>query len=149
VELRIGLFCLAINTSLQNLDFNFLDSCIRNGPRPPADDSSNEYENESESDSESESKNRKKSYFTGAGNRLSGAASSSVGVPAIAGQGTNKKLSKVTRTLTFWKNGFSIEDGPLFSFDDPGTEEILNALKSGYLTCDKFSVKILKIWEWN
>jgi len=33
--------------------------------------------------------------------------------------------------MTFWKNGFSIEDGPLMSYDDPANAEILQQLKSG------------------
>ncbi len=35
------------------------------------------------------------------------------------------------RHLTFWKDGFSIEDGPLMRYDEPGNKEILEAIKSG------------------
>jgi UBX domain-containing protein 1 len=35
------------------------------------------------------------------------------------------------RNLTFWKDGFSIEDGPLMTYDDPYNKEILEAIKSG------------------
>jgi hypothetical protein len=37
------------------------------------------------------------------------------------------------RTLHLWSNGFSIEDGPLMSYDDPKNKEILEALNSGFV----------------
>ncbi|KAF8475980.1 hypothetical protein BDZ91DRAFT_689772 [Kalaharituber pfeilii] len=37
----------------------------------------------------------------------------------------------VSRSLTFWRNGFSIEDGPLMRYDDPNNQEILRAIQSG------------------
>ncbi|RIA96570.1 hypothetical protein C1645_796124 [Glomus cerebriforme] len=37
----------------------------------------------------------------------------------------------VVRHLTFWRNGFSIEDGPLMAYDDPANEEFLKAINSG------------------
>ena len=37
----------------------------------------------------------------------------------------------VTKTLTFWRDGFSIEDGPLMRYDDPANQEILRAIQSG------------------
>lgn len=37
----------------------------------------------------------------------------------------------VERELTFWKNGFSIGDGPLMAYDDPANEKILDDIKSG------------------
>jgi UBX domain-containing protein 1 len=38
---------------------------------------------------------------------------------------------QVIRHLTFWRNGFSIEDGPLMAYDDPANEEFLRAINSG------------------
>jgi UBX domain-containing protein 1 len=37
------------------------------------------------------------------------------------------------RTLHLWRNGFSIEDGPLMPYDDPKNKEILEALNSGFV----------------
>lgn len=37
------------------------------------------------------------------------------------------------RHLTFWKDGFSVEDGPLMKYDDPANQEILAAIKAGYV----------------
>ncbi|WFD33106.1 protein phosphatase regulator [Malassezia sp. CBS 17886] len=35
------------------------------------------------------------------------------------------------RHLTFWQEGFSIEDGPLHRYDDPANEETLEAINAG------------------
>lgn len=35
------------------------------------------------------------------------------------------------RHLTFWRDGFSVEDGPLMRYDDPGNRETLEAIKAG------------------
>ena len=35
------------------------------------------------------------------------------------------------RHLTFWQDGFSIEDGPLHRYDEPGNQEILQAIHAG------------------
>lgn len=37
------------------------------------------------------------------------------------------------RHLTFWRDGFSVEDGPLMKYDDPANQEILTAIKAGYV----------------
>ncbi|KDQ07832.1 hypothetical protein BOTBODRAFT_38519 [Botryobasidium botryosum FD-172 SS1] len=35
------------------------------------------------------------------------------------------------RNITFWKDGFSVEDGPLMRYDDPNTQKTLDAINSG------------------
>lgn len=35
------------------------------------------------------------------------------------------------RNLTFWQDGFSVEDGPLHRYDDPANQTILEAINSG------------------
>ncbi len=42
-------------------------------------------------------------------------------------------------TLKFWKNGFSVNDGPLRSYDDPKSQEILHHIKHGYLNLIYFN----------
>ncbi|THH32695.1 hypothetical protein EUX98_g1546 [Antrodiella citrinella] len=37
----------------------------------------------------------------------------------------------VVRNLTFWSDGFSVEDGPLMRYDDPVNEQILAEINSG------------------
>jgi hypothetical protein len=44
----------------------------------------------------------------------------------------SRLLSKAVRHLTFWRNGFTIEDGPLLSYDDPQNQEFLQAIKTGF-----------------
>ncbi|WWC91391.1 uncharacterized protein L201_006335 [Kwoniella dendrophila CBS 6074] len=46
-----------------------------------------------------------------------------------------------TRRLTFWRNGFSIEDGPLLSYDDPQNKALLQAIESGRAPPSVFGVK--------
>lgn len=45
-----------------------------------------------------------------------------------------------TRRLVFWRNGFSIEDGPLMLYDTPGNPEILRAIQAGRAPPSLFGV---------
>ena len=38
---------------------------------------------------------------------------------------------KAVRRLTFWRNGFQVEDGELMGYDDPQHERTLAAINSG------------------
>ncbi|KAJ7769384.1 hypothetical protein B0H16DRAFT_1517701 [Mycena metata] len=40
-------------------------------------------------------------------------------------------LILVNRSLTFWRDGFSIEDGPLMRYDDAADAEVLRAINEG------------------
>ncbi|KAF3927276.1 hypothetical protein ABW20_dc0109859 [Dactylellina cionopaga] len=42
-----------------------------------------------------------------------------------------KPPPKVTRNLYFWRNGFSVEDGPLMRYDDPAHQETLRGIEAG------------------
>lgn len=46
-----------------------------------------------------------------------------------------------TRHLIFWRNGFSIEDGPLMAYDAPGNQDILRAIQSGRAPPSLFGVR--------
>ncbi|KAG0228197.1 hypothetical protein BGW41_003516 [Actinomortierella wolfii] len=72
----------------------------------------------------------KKTYFTGTGMRLGSDEVPSTAVPSSEPQ-QPVRLEKAVRTLTFWRNGFSIEDGPLIAFNDPAGREILDSLDRG------------------
>lgn len=39
--------------------------------------------------------------------------------------------SKVTREITFWKQGFTVGDGPLHRYDDPANATVLDELNKG------------------
>ncbi|PLW28428.1 hypothetical protein PCANC_20810 [Puccinia coronata f. sp. avenae] len=49
---------------------------------------------------------------------------------------------EVEKHLTFWKDGFSIEDGPLMSYDDPKNKEILDAINRGRAPLDLLGVRL-------
>lgn len=43
----------------------------------------------------------------------------------------DRQREPVRRVLTLWRNGFSIDDGPLFPFTDPESVEILREIRMG------------------
>lgn len=49
---------------------------------------------------------------------------------------------EVEKHLTFWKDGFSIEDGPLMSYNDPKHKEILDAINRGRAPLDLLGVRL-------
>ncbi|KAF8541576.1 hypothetical protein BDD12DRAFT_494359 [Trichophaea hybrida] len=68
--------------------------------------------------------------FSGSGHTLGSDTTASVVVPDPVAA-TPAPRENVTRTLTFWRNGFSVEDGPLMRYDDPANREILQAIENG------------------
>ncbi|KAM3589154.1 protein phosphatase regulator [Umbelopsis sp. WA50703] len=71
-------------------------------------------------------------YFGGSGYKLGSEEEPSVQVTAESGSSDEPTSGvPVTRQLTFWRNGFSIGDGPLLRYDDPANEFALNAINSG------------------
>jgi UBX domain-containing protein 1 len=44
---------------------------------------------------------------------------------------TTQPTARVQRTLHLWEDGFSVDDGPLYRYDDPANEETLNMIHSG------------------
>jgi len=52
-----------------------------------------------------------------------------------------EELEPQTRNLTFWQDGFSIEDGPLYRYDDPKNKDLLEAIKSGQAPRSIFDVE--------
>ncbi|KAI8615462.1 ubiquitin-related domain-containing protein [Chytriomyces sp. MP71] len=83
------------------------------------------------------SQEKKPAAFTGAGYRLGsedehGASSSSTTTPPpLSSQQAPEELDHVERRLTFWADGFTVEDGPLMRYGDPANEEALQAINSG------------------
>ncbi|KAF9934933.1 hypothetical protein BGZ65_003570 [Modicella reniformis] len=78
----------------------------------------------------------KKNYFTGTGNRLGSEGEGSTSVVSQEPESSTaapEALETVTRTLTFWRNGYSLEDGPLMSYTDPANRDFLDQISSGYL----------------
>ncbi|KAI8610993.1 ubiquitin-related domain-containing protein [Chytriomyces sp. MP71] len=76
------------------------------------------------------SQEQKPASFTGADEH--GASSSSTTTPPpLSSQQAPEELDHVERRLTFWADGFTVEDGPLMRYDDPANEEALQAINSG------------------
>lgn len=71
------------------------------------------------------------SRFSGAGHTLGSDTAESVTVPDPHASAAPPVRQSVTRALTFWRNGFSVEDGPLMRYEDPANQEILQAIESG------------------
>ncbi|KAI7903254.1 uncharacterized protein BX663DRAFT_507992 [Cokeromyces recurvatus] len=76
---------------------------------------------------------KKPSYYTGTGYRLgSEDEPSTVVEPTVpAGSNFEEEPESVTRHLTFWRNGFSVDDGPLYEYSNPANQEMLTAINSG------------------
>lgn len=70
--------------------------------------------------------------FRGPAQTLGGdeAPSRTVGEPAAAAPG-RQRLPRVTRTLHLWADGVSIDDGPLFRFDDPANADMMTQINQG------------------
>lgn len=83
-----------------------------------------------EDDSEGESDGEDGNHFGGTGHRL---GSNEVPSQVVNAGPSNSsgRLARVTRTLTFWRNGFSVEDGALYRYDDPNNIPHLKAIEQG------------------
>ncbi|KAI9258162.1 hypothetical protein BDA99DRAFT_515406 [Phascolomyces articulosus] len=76
----------------------------------------------------------KPNYFKGSGYKLGSEEEPSTVVnPTLPTDGEEEEHSHepVTRYLTFWRDGFSVDDGPLYRYDDPANQTMLNAINSG------------------
>ncbi|KAJ7742300.1 hypothetical protein B0H16DRAFT_1728241 [Mycena metata] len=71
------------------------------------------------------------SMFSGGGHTLGGEGVQSAYVPG-ANEGLEDEGERVTRNLTFWREGFSVEDGPLMRYDDPQHADVLAAIHAGH-----------------
>uniref|UniRef100_A0A224Z374 UBX domain-containing protein 1 n=1 Tax=Rhipicephalus zambeziensis TaxID=60191 RepID=A0A224Z374_9ACAR len=68
------------------------------------------------------------SVFQGIGHRL---GDTSTGSEAVASMGVVRRRPSVSRVLKMWQDGFSIDDGPLHAYDDPGSQAFLQAIRQG------------------
>ena len=75
-----------------------------------------------------EDETKKTSFFTGNAQTLGGDDAPS---QEIRGEQQEKAAERVKRTLHFWSDGFSIDDGELYRFDDPANAQILQQIRGG------------------
>lgn len=94
---------------------NILERARRNAQRPGADE---------------ETPAPRQTRFTGAGMTLGGddAPSRRVEDPRA---NVPSRATRVQRTMHLWRNGISIDDGPLFRFDDPANAGMLEMINQG------------------
>ncbi|KAI5780788.1 hypothetical protein EDC01DRAFT_753000 [Geopyxis carbonaria] len=71
--------------------------------------------------------------FTGSGHTLGSDSTESIRIPDPSASTSSEAAPRgsVTRALTFWRDGFSVEDGPLMRYEDPANAEILQAIENG------------------
>lgn len=81
---------------------------------------------------EEEEEEPRSSHFTGRAQTLGGDdAPSEVVEDPRAAMPQRQRLPRVTRTLHLWADGVSIDDGPLYRFDDPNNEHIMQEINQG------------------
>jgi UBX domain-containing protein 1 len=56
---------------------------------------------------------------------------SSLSIADASAPNVARESSVITRNMTFWRNGFTIDDGPLFDYNDPANKEVLAAINEG------------------
>ncbi|KAJ2480840.1 protein phosphatase regulator [Coemansia sp. RSA 2320] len=87
--------------------------------------------------------------FVGRGRKL-GSPSSSAADPAHDAESSDSDISEggrsnsddvAVRELTFWRNGFSLGDGPLFNTEDPVNRQNLEAILQGRAPLDILNVR--------
>lgn len=84
-------------------------------------------------DSDDEDTPARENNFQGTGYRLGSDQVPSVAVPDPYEELNQheQRLPRVSRTLTFWRDGFSVEDSPLYRYDDPANTLYLKAIEQG------------------
>lgn len=86
-----------------------------------------------EEEQEAESSAPKKPTFSGTAYKLGDETTPSA-IIADEDPSSHNHLTQntvVKRRLTFWRDGFSIEDGPLYRYDDPNNRELLAHINRG------------------
>ncbi|KAI8054996.1 hypothetical protein BDF22DRAFT_674766 [Syncephalis plumigaleata] len=136
--------------SSSSLINRILKKAAEHQPPPPSSSLS------SSSESAQLAENKPKSTsFTGRGYRLGddvpvtmpstegAVSSSSSSTHHLENKGKQAEDASETavRHLTFWSNGFTIDDGPLESYDNPANKAFLEAINNGHAPLDRLNVK--------
>eukprot|EP00771_Trimastix_marina_P000629 gnl/Trimastix_PCT/1650.p1 GENE.gnl/Trimastix_PCT/1650~~gnl/Trimastix_PCT/1650.p1 ORF type:complete len:386 (+),score=55.61 gnl/Trimastix_PCT/1650:51-1208(+) len=79
-----------------------------------------------------EPEERKPDYFAGSGCTLGTRGKPSVSIDSRAPPAAPKAQSH-TLKITFWRQGFQVNDSPLFDTDDPKNMKMVEELQSGYV----------------
>lgn len=79
--------------------------------------------------------------FTGTGMTLGGDDLPSRAVPTAGGNAPRRPPAMVERTLHLWNDGFSVDDGPLYRYDDPANARTLDMINRGSAPLDLMGVE--------
>ncbi|RPA84688.1 SEP-domain-containing protein [Ascobolus immersus RN42] len=82
-------------------------------------------------DEDSAPQQQQSSRFTGSGRTLGSEDAPSAPVAPTQPRRQAPQEEVVQRELIFWKDGFSVGDGPLLRYDDPANKEVLALIESG------------------
>ncbi|KZO94590.1 SEP-domain-containing protein [Calocera viscosa TUFC12733] len=52
------------------------------------------------------------------------------------------EAQRVVRELTFWQEGFSVDDGPLYRYDDPANAQLLEQINAGHAPPQALNVRV-------
>jgi UBX domain-containing protein 1 len=80
------------------------------------------------------------SRFSGRGVTLGGEGADSA-VVVDPTPPTRRPPPRVSRTLHLWSDGFSVDDGPLFRYDDPANAQTLQMIQQGRAPLDLLNVE--------
>jgi len=83
--------------------------------------------------SSSQSSGPRPGFFSGGGHTLGSDEVESTFIPDPNAPPPNSEPENTTaiRHLTFWRDGFSVEDGELMRYDDPANEQVLTEINAG------------------
>jgi UBX domain-containing protein 1 len=117
---------------------NILSQARNNAPRAPGGDDDDEEEPTAPS---------RTSNFSGRAQTLGGddAPSRIVADPAAPPAGGRRPgaaaLPRISRTMHLWADGVSIDDGPLFRFDDPANQPLMEQINQGHAPLSMLDVQ--------
>lgn len=74
--------------------------------------------------------------FAGTGRLLSGEVSSAP-----------QPAASVTHNITFWRNGFTVDDGPLRRLDDPANSDFLEVSSFAFVCFISLVSVIIDVWH--
>jgi UBX domain-containing protein 1 len=115
---------------------NILSQARNNAPRPGGDD-----------DEEEASGPPRTNNFSGRAQTLGGDDAPSRVVadptanPAAGRRPGGAALPRISRTMHLWADGVSIDDGPLFRFDDPANQPLMEQINQGHAPLSMLDVQ--------
>ncbi|KAM0723621.1 hypothetical protein Q7P37_000609 [Cladosporium fusiforme] len=117
---------------------NILSQARNNAPRAPGGD---------DDDEEEAAAPPRASNFSGRAQTLGGEGAESRVIndptanPAAGRRPGGAALPRISRTMHLWADGVSIDDGPLFRFDDPANQPLMEQINQGHAPLSMLDVQ--------